>query len=256
MSKSMKLENVKLSFNPEDGAVRLSSSDPRLNKKAFSLQLSKGTQAYEVAAELLSSNGITVPYELALEKLSYPNERSTDPFNVLLGVAADGSRIAWRLDSVPPSLLVFGMTGQGVTHLLQNILEHTLRHPDIFNVFTWSRANELVGGRFLDITNLSSLKTCDKPVVILDDVASFHFDQPPFVELFKLAQEGKIRLIAGIHGTHAPSSSAFSSVYVGAFNLRARIEAKIDAFGPLRSGQAVLRSAHGKSLQSFNVFQH
>lgn len=125
---------VRFRYNPKNGNVELSSTDPDISKNGFHLTLDPSSLPAQEIMSLLQENGVQVksPDDTLPEVATIPTKRSTQPHLVPLGTGESGE-VAWDM-SASPHFLVAGRTGAGKSTLFRGMLKHFLAYGETFEV--------------------------------------------------------------------------------------------------------------------------
>lgn len=135
--KYMKLEDVRVFYDDNDGSLHLTSKDKNLPKgKGFHLTLNQGRPAENTLREMMIERGFIpedgfkdLPEPLTLD---YARPVSRE-WQVPLGQFSSHEEAIWDMDK-DPELVILGHTGSGKSVVLRNILFHCFQHPDKFDI--------------------------------------------------------------------------------------------------------------------------
>jgi DNA segregation ATPase FtsK/SpoIIIE-like protein len=149
---SLEISSIRVKYDKNDGILRITSKDPDLRGKPFSLTVTTTSPSAETLMELMRAEGLIpddpIPTKLQistkaeLQKLYDP----TKPLTFDLGQSFAASPVTVDLATCP-NLLVCGGTGSGKSLLLLSIIaQANLRaniHTTVFNpkVVEWHRSD-------------------------------------------------------------------------------------------------------------------
>lgn len=135
--KYMKLEDVRVFYDDEDGSIHLTSKDKKLPKgKGFHLTLNQGRPAENVLREMMIEQGFMEEdgFKDLPEPLTLDHARPDyHEWQVPLGRFSAHDEAMWDMNQ-DPHLVILGHTGSGKSVTLRNILFHCFQHPDKFDV--------------------------------------------------------------------------------------------------------------------------
>lgn len=136
--KYLSFDDLRISYDPRDNVVRLSSGDEVLKKEKFHLTLMRNTPLDDSLRKLLSKEGIIKPRpSLDLPDFASIQDAQETPWDVIpLGQAYNRRQVNWET-SVEPHALLAGSTGSGKSIIQASVLRHlakNIQHWDIYGI--------------------------------------------------------------------------------------------------------------------------
>jgi S-DNA-T family DNA segregation ATPase FtsK/SpoIIIE len=138
---SLPLENVRVHYDANTGAVVLSSKDPAIKGKPFQIKLSADSPTYDTLLNLLETRGLAEVNSTKIAKhIGIPSVKMTDSdkgeykTRIRIGESFEDEPIELDLTHSPHTLIAGG-TGSGKSIIQRLILAHALSHRDEIEVY-------------------------------------------------------------------------------------------------------------------------
>ncbi len=132
-----KLDDVTLSYDYSNGAIRILSNDSRLEGKSFQLTVTSNSDSYKSLLTLLENEGlvdmskVNIPRTAKISSITELAVAGQDPRDFIkLGIGLADKSVELNL-ATSPHVLVMGPTGSGKSVVLRNFLAHGLAHDEI-----------------------------------------------------------------------------------------------------------------------------
>lgn len=133
---SLEISDIRVKYDKNDGSLRLTSKDPDLKGKPFSITLTTASPTAQMLIELMKAEGLipddTIPKNLVLQDLAQVASlySPAQPLTFVLGQTFSESLVEVDF-SVSPHCSISGSTGSGKTVLLRSIAQQAMLRPNI-----------------------------------------------------------------------------------------------------------------------------
>lgn len=136
--KYLSFDDLRISYDPRDNVVRLSSGDAVLRKEKFRLMLKRNTPLDDSLRKMLAKEGIIKPRpSLDLPEYVSIQDAQETPWNVIpLGQTYSRKQVNWDTSLEPHALLV-GRPGGGRNVIQTTVLHHiskNIQHWDVYGI--------------------------------------------------------------------------------------------------------------------------
>lgn len=132
---SLELSDIRVKYNKNDGSLRITSKDPDLKGKAFSLTVTSNSSSAKTLFELMRENGLVVdnaiPTSLTVNSKTefdsfYDRE---NPLKFKLGETYNSAPVDFDLQA-SHNVLIGGGVGSGRSLLLRSLVKQTMLRDD------------------------------------------------------------------------------------------------------------------------------
>lgn len=134
--KYLQLDEVRVSYNPKNDTIHLTSADPDLEGKSFHLTLKQNSETESVIRDLLIEKGLIHEDKKNLPFITHFDweENAKNPWEFPIGIGAKNEVISWN-PKKNLNIMAVGQPGQGKTVMLQNLFYHCVAHNDLWSFY-------------------------------------------------------------------------------------------------------------------------